>query len=93
MKESPIEVLIDEKDIPMRPGAKITKDNDEAQENSADDNNNNDQVDHSIKQRIVKLLNTGFHGESNEHEARNAMKLARRLIERQCCFKNGGMDP
>ena len=32
--------------------------------------------------RIVKLLNTGFHGTSNEHEARNAMRHARRLMER-----------
>jgi predicted secreted protein len=39
-------------------------------------------ADHTIKQRIIKLLNTGFHSESNENEARNAMKLARRLIER-----------
>ena len=69
--ESPIQVLLDDKDLPICPGAK-----------SVEDNAENNQVDHSIKQRIVKLLNTGFHDESNEHEARNAMKLARRLCER-----------
>ena len=56
-------------------------DNDnQVKEGGTDDNNN--EVDLSIKQRIVKLLNTGLHCESNEHEAKNAMKLARRLLDR-----------
>jgi hypothetical protein len=36
----------------------------------------------SIKHRIIKLLNTGFHDQSNEHEAKNAMKLAQRLMQK-----------
>mmetsp|Transcript_17171 Transcript_17171/g.37061 ORF Transcript_17171/g.37061 Transcript_17171/m.37061 type:complete len:754 (-) Transcript_17171:209-2470(-) len=79
--ESPIEVLIDEKDIPHFPGAKRSQD-DDACDSSGGNTARDNKVDYSIKQRIVKLLNTGFHCESNEHEARNAMKLARRLMER-----------
>jgi hypothetical protein len=71
-----IEILIDEKDMPLCPGARLDKD---AGTNAASDDIDNNR---SIKQRIVKLLNTGFHGESNEHEARNAMKLARKLMDR-----------
>ena len=70
-----IEILIDEKDMPLCPGVRLDTDADN--EASHDIGNNR-----SIKQRIVKLLNTGFHGESNEHEARNAMKLARKLMDR-----------
>lgn len=70
-----IEILIDEKDMPVCPGARGTQ----VTENDVSNDNDSNR---SIKQRIVKLLNTGFHGESNEHEARNAMKLARRLMER-----------
>ena len=76
--ESSIEVLINDEDIPACPGAKATQNDKGAQ----DGDKNSEEVDHAIKQRIVKLLNTGFHDESNEHEARNAMKLARRLCER-----------
>ena len=78
--ESTIEVIIDEKDLPLCPGAKVSQDDENG--SSCGDVSTDKRVDHSIKQRIVKLLNTGFHGESNEHEARNAMKLARRLMER-----------
>lgn len=79
-KESTIEVIIDEKDLPSCPGAKVSQDDENG--SSCGGLSTNKRVDHSIKQRIVKLLNTGFHGESNEHESRNAMKLARRLMER-----------
>lgn len=82
--ESPIQVVMEEKDIPNCPGAKINPDGDGGclgGSNNASENND-EEVDHSIKQRIVKLLNTGFHEESNEHEAKNAMKLARRLCQR-----------
>ncbi|KAL7539449.1 hypothetical protein ACHAXR_009332 [Thalassiosira sp. AJA248-18] len=71
--ESPIEIIIDDNDLPTCPGAKSAHDND----SSVSDNTSG-----AIKQRIVKLLNTGFHGTANEHEARNAMKLARRLCEK-----------
>ncbi len=80
VNESPIEVLLDAEDVPMCPGQRPTDEEDEGQ-CSTNEKDSND-VDHSIKQRIVKLLNTGFHAESNENEARNAMKLARRLMER-----------
>jgi hypothetical protein len=81
---SPIEVSIDSKDIPVCPGQKCTSAEDEEHTSSSNEDamQDNNDVDHSIKQRIVKLLNTGFHSESNENEAKNAMKLARRLMER-----------
>jgi len=78
--ESPIEVVLEDKDIPICPGAKVTQD-----DNKGDSSTNvkdKEQVDRSIKKRIIKLLNTGFHNNSNENEAKNAMKLARRLMER-----------
>ncbi|KAL7546339.1 hypothetical protein ACHAWF_009671 [Thalassiosira exigua] len=71
----PFEVVIDDKDLPARPGAKIVGED-------IDGAPGDGEIDRSIKQRIIKLLNTGFHEESNEHEAQIAMKLARRLIER-----------
>ncbi|KAL7546362.1 hypothetical protein ACHAWF_014251, partial [Thalassiosira exigua] len=73
--ESPIEVLLDDKDLPNSPGAEAVT---ETVSGSPGDSG----VDDSIKQRIIKLLNMGFHEESNEQEAKNALKLAHRLIER-----------
>lgn len=82
--ESPIEVSIDPKDVPACPGQKCTHDDEEDPTNSSNEEavQEDNDIDPSIKQRIVKLLNTGFHSESNENEAKNAMKLARRLMER-----------
>lgn len=80
--ESPIEVVIADEDMPMMPGQKATGDDDKNDSSANDSLNPNNEVEHSIKQRIIKLLNTGYHNESNENEARNAMKLARRLMER-----------
>ena len=37
---------------------------------------------HVVRDRIIKLLNTGFHHQSNENEAKNAMKLAQRLMKK-----------
>lgn len=78
---SPIEVVIEDEDVPDCPGAacEAEEGDDQEKEGNADDTND---VDLSIKQRIIKLLNTGLHNESNEHEAKNAMKLARRLLDR-----------
>ena len=79
---SPIEVVIEDEDVPDCPGAAFEEEkegDDQEKEGNTDDTND---VDLSIKQRIIKLLNTGLHNESNEHEARNAMKLARRLLDR-----------
>ena len=89
--ESPIEVIMEAKDIPSAPGKP-----DDPQEGSNDNNEtmeeqqmlvNNDEKKKSsseqdIKHRIIKLLNTGFHENSNEHEAKNAMKLAQRLMRK-----------
>ena len=81
---SPIEVVIDDEDVPDCPGAAFEKEEEGGndQEEKEGNTDNTDDVDLSIKQRIIKLLNTGLHNESNEHEAKNAMKLARRLLDR-----------
>ncbi|KAK1740166.1 hypothetical protein QTG54_009116 [Skeletonema marinoi] len=79
---SPIEVVIEDEDLPACPGAAFEEEDEgDNQEKEGNTDVTND-VDLSIKQRIIKLLNTGLHNESNEHEARNAMKLARRLLDR-----------
>mmetsp|Transcript_15134 Transcript_15134/g.25541 ORF Transcript_15134/g.25541 Transcript_15134/m.25541 type:complete len:557 (-) Transcript_15134:23-1693(-) len=79
---SPIEVVIEDEDVPDCPGAAFEEEDEgDNQEKEGNTDVTND-VDLSIKQRIMKLLNTGLHNESNEHEARNAMKLARRLLDR-----------
>ena len=89
--ESPLQVIMDEKDVPSAPG-KRSKEEEETKTNS----NNNDhgleevsmlvdgrkKADQAVKDRIIKLLNTGFHDHSNEHEAKNAMKLASRLMQK-----------
>ncbi|KAL7520041.1 hypothetical protein ACHAWX_005182 [Stephanocyclus meneghinianus] len=79
VSQPPIEVSMSAEDIPTCPGMKGTADKDDSSNEGHPKEND---VDHTIKQRIIKLLNTGFYAESNENEARNAMKLARRLIER-----------
>jgi hypothetical protein len=79
--ESTIEVIIDEKDVPTCPGPVVDREDDDGVPRDVHDADGGG-VDRAIKRRIVKLLNTGFHGESNENEARNAMRLARRLMER-----------
>jgi hypothetical protein len=76
--ESTIEVVIDEKDIPNCPGVKVIQDDDDNNDREVEDGG----TEHKIKQKIIKLLNTHFHGASNESEAQNAMTLARRLMER-----------
>mmetsp|Transcript_22563 Transcript_22563/g.47304 ORF Transcript_22563/g.47304 Transcript_22563/m.47304 type:complete len:580 (+) Transcript_22563:61-1800(+) len=85
--ESPIEVIIDEKDVPITPGSSVPTDNNEPHKSNQRLDNAKSEADdgnttRAVKERIIKLLNTGFHGDSNENEARNAMKLARKLMER-----------
>ena len=81
--ESPIEVLIEEETLPDCSGHTAEDGNDSnAIGKQRNNNDDDDDVDLSVKQRIIKLLNTGLHNESNEHEARNALKLARRLLDR-----------
>jgi len=90
--ESPLEVIMGQRDIPSAPG----KSHDPLENNSSN-NSNNDEMeersllvdgtgkkksDQEVKHRIIKLLNTGFHDQSNEHEAKNAMRLAQRLMRK-----------
>jgi len=90
VKDPPLQVLMKEHDIPAAPGK---RDDGGCDENDGDDGMEeistlasssgvNNKVDQAAKDRIIKLLNTGFHNNSNEHEARNAMKLAQRLMRR-----------
>jgi hypothetical protein len=78
---------MDERDVPVAPGKRLDADDDptyqpEFQEVSTlvDKSGRKTTADQQVKDRIIKLLNTGFHSESNEHEAKNAMKLAQRLM-------------
>ncbi|KAL7461397.1 hypothetical protein ACHAXS_001817, partial [Conticribra weissflogii] len=85
--EPPIEVIIDEKDVPIAPGSTVQTDSNNLQKDNQTSDNASSEAEGSnkaraIKERIIKLLNTGFHGDSNENERRNAMKLARKLMER-----------
>ncbi|KAL7435707.1 hypothetical protein ACHAXM_006034 [Skeletonema potamos] len=84
VKLSPIEIVIEDEDVPDCPGAPFEGEKEEGDNNKGNEGNANEtnNVNLSIKQRIIKLLNTGLHNESNEHEAKNALKLARRLLER-----------
>jgi hypothetical protein len=81
-KQSPLEVLMKEKDVPAAPGTKPPEQEDGdgfAPQGSSftDDDGGTDQA---VKNRIMKLLNTGFHQKSNENEAKNAIKIAQRLM-------------
>jgi hypothetical protein len=88
--EPPLQVVMEEKDVPAAPG-KPTDKKDTPSSNGLEEvsilhsnshNNNTAAADQSTKDRIMKLLNTGFHERSNEHEAKNAMKLAQRLMRK-----------
>lgn len=87
-KEPPLEVLMKNHDIPSAPGR---SDRDSENRNSDDEMEEKSmllnragkkQAEEEVKLRIIKLLNTGFHDQSNEHEAKNAMKLAQRLMRK-----------
>jgi hypothetical protein len=79
VKEPRLEVLMDEKDVPSAPGKHdIAEDTDFPESGSTLVGS----ADKAIKNRIIKLLNTGFHENSNEHEAKQAMKLAHRLMQK-----------
>jgi hypothetical protein len=94
-KEPPLQVLMDEKDVPSAPGkscAAHDKDQ-ETSETTMDASSSllvdkhkhlttNNEADTAVRERIIKLLNTGFHDKSNEHEAKNAMRLAQRLMRK-----------
>ena len=87
--ESPLEVIMEEKDIPSAPGGHDEQEGEKDNEASSKDDleevsllvNNGagkKKADRVVKDRIIELLNTGFHDQSNEHEAKNAMKLAQK---------------
>lgn len=90
--DPPLQVLMEEKDVPAAPGKRDGKE--DGAEEDDDENNGMDEIatlkggrrggvaDRVTKDRIIKLLNTGFHATSNEHEAKNAMKLAQRLMRK-----------
>ena len=91
--QSPLEVIMEGKDVPSAPGKQ-----EEDVEGAADEPSSKDDLeeasllvsagarktktDRVVKDRIIKLLNTGFHDQSNEHEAKTAMKLAQRLMRK-----------
>ena len=89
-KEPPLKVLMEEKDVPSAPGKRCAHDKDQETSETMDassllvDNkrSTNNEADRAVKERIFKLLNTGFHDKSNENEAKNAMRLAQRLMRK-----------
>ncbi|KAL3912368.1 MAG: hypothetical protein SGILL_006910 [Bacillariaceae sp.] len=87
-KESPLKVIMDEKDVPMAPGKRLGADDDPTYQTEFEevstlvDKSGRRKAEQDVKDRIIKLLNTGFHSESNENEAKNAMKLAQRLMRK-----------
>jgi hypothetical protein len=83
--ESPLEVIMNGRDIPSAPGKSDhrSEDNDAMEEKSLlVDGAGKKKAEQDVKHRIIKLLNTGFHDQSNEHEAKNAMKLAQKLMRK-----------
>ena len=84
--ESPLQVIMEEKDVPAAPGKPTEKEEnfDDGLEESSTllDKAGRNKADQAAKDRIIKLLNTGFHDNSNENEAKNAMKLAQRLMRK-----------
>ena len=83
-KLPPLHVLMDDKDVPSAPGRQPTvEEKKELEEESfLVDRAGRRKADQAVKDRVIKLLNTGFHEQSNEHEAKNAMKLAQRLMRK-----------
>lgn len=90
--ESPLEVIMDEKDVPSAPGKhedEYDHTNEAASQDDLEESSllvstgaRKKKTDRVVKDRIIKLLNTGFHDQSNEHEAKTAMKLAQRLMRK-----------
>ena len=83
-KLPPLQVLMNAKDIPAAPG-KQNKSEEKAEleeESTLVDGAGRSKADQAVKDRVIKLLNTGFHKGSNENEAKNAMKIAQRLMRK-----------
>jgi hypothetical protein len=83
--EAPLRVIMEAKDVPSAPGLPAERDEtpgglDEV--STLVDGTGHEKADKAVKDRIIKLLNTGFHDQSNENEAKTAMKLAQRLMKK-----------
>ena len=82
-KDPPLQVYMNDEDIPTAPGKRQEGEQgdtfSEAPTLLSSDGGN---INQDVKNRIIKLLNTGFHDASNEHEAKNAMRLAQRLMRK-----------
>ncbi len=88
-KDPPLEVLMNNKDVPAAPGKRDCDQDGTRPEPDEQDRLQESSTlfggpgaDQAVKDRIIKLLNTGFHANSNENEAKNAMKLAQRLMRK-----------
>jgi hypothetical protein len=88
-KDPPLEVLMNNKDVPAAPGKRVgdqdgTRPEPDEQDRLQESSTlfGSPGADQAVKDRIIKLLNTGFHASSNENEAKNAMKLAQRLMRK-----------
>ena len=86
-KDPPLQVHMNEQDTPSAPGvnSEDLSDSEDFSEvatlTSFGDHVKFD-TDQAVKSKIIKLLNTGFHDGSNEHEAKKAMKHAQRLMQK-----------
>ncbi|GMH82131.1 hypothetical protein TrST_g9754 [Triparma strigata] len=87
---SPLEVRLEEKDVPSAPGRRDVGDEDDSQTTTAttangivlESTNGAEDLQAKVKDRIVKMLNVGLSGGSTEAEAQQAMKLAQRLMKK-----------
>ena len=83
--EAPLKVIMEAKDLPSAPGLPAEVDDTPSgldEVSTLIDVAGRKKADGAVKDRIIKLLNTGFHDQSNENEAKNAMKLAQRLMKK-----------
>eukprot|EP00561_Arcocellulus_cornucervis_P007231 CAMPEP_0185826070 /NCGR_PEP_ID=MMETSP1322-20130828/31359_1 /TAXON_ID=265543 /ORGANISM="Minutocellus polymorphus, Strain RCC2270" /LENGTH=734 /DNA_ID=CAMNT_0028523795 /DNA_START=22 /DNA_END=2229 /DNA_ORIENTATION=+ len=86
-KDPPLQVHMNEQDTPSAPGVN-SEDLSDSEDFSevATLTSFGDRVkfdtDQAVKSKIIKLLNTGFHDGSNEHEAKKAMNHAQRLMQK-----------
>jgi hypothetical protein len=83
--EAPLKVIMEAKDLPSAPGLPAEMDDTPSgldEVSTLVDGTGRKKSDRAVKDRIIKLLNTGFHDQSNENEAKNAMKLAQRLMKK-----------
>lgn len=80
-REPTIKVKIRDNDVPIAPATRTSEMPDEDYEYQPHLAGAS-KADEKIRQRIIKLLNMGFHEGSNENEAKKAMKLAQKLMRK-----------